>query len=287
MVKEDDTLVDKVNFIVSGGASKIHYVEKDTNKEVATHINKIGFIHADFGHMETGYLDTEKIRPGYFDERPYCDFEDWHLDIVAPAVRYDPDDINESNTEFTVYLYPAKPFTVKVNNYLDNKLYNSKTTEYQVHDKYEFVDDPQRPDEKTSELQTDKTSISLTSEYAKNPPDNGEEWDNERYRPFKETGETIYDYFVNNRKSFSESVITELVDDNDYNYIRPIYSGSVAELNLYYKSKNKPSGNNNAGNNNNNNNNGNTVLDSEDFSGLVGTMKKLLICINYPIIKWN
>ncbi|KRK97282.1 hypothetical protein [Companilactobacillus futsaii] len=167
------------------GSARIHYVLKDTKKELYTYEQKEVLQYRDFPSEETFMIEPlRKIYDapepvGYFDAYN-MDFEalaNWNpfesedddddVDFDSPIIeKYNRKEIDKDHgTEFTVYLEKAKPYTINFKVYLDNKPYFSKKVTGELHGSIPLQDEPKMPDSTVATLNKSKTAMSTINEY--------------------------------------------------------------------------------------------------------------------------
>lgn len=161
------------------GDSRVHYVQKDTGKEI--HVQDHPDAYTTDGHgpdlfevLTLTELNLEDKIIGYFDVTD-TDFE--HLADLEPLnptipeydnpvnMEFDRNSIGKDNTEYTVYLEKAKPQTVILNVYLDGKLFSTESYYGKINSDLSKKADPKLPDEKTTTLDKNLTHFSSTNEY--------------------------------------------------------------------------------------------------------------------------
>ncbi|WP_334352815.1 hypothetical protein [Companilactobacillus sp. HBUAS56257] len=293
------------------GTAKIHYVTEDTKKELFVHEQEHAFKPDAEGKNEFVITPLEEIYEapypiGYFDAYE-LDFEGLahyiplndnttEVDLDEPLIqKYNETDINK-NSEFTIYLKKAKPYTINFKVYLDNKEYVSRTIKGELNGTIPFQEEPKLPDPTVATLNKYKTAYSSTSEYLPQLGTGIQTGAALFYRIFERNFDNIGDGSTKNMLNTGIYGITgEELEENEVP-VSSMYTGRTSTIELYYESINQNDTNNNDSNSNEKPNpdensnqkpdtdNGNQSADKPGnsnlpnnkptkFNGYVGTMK--------------
>ncbi|WP_334332559.1 hypothetical protein [Companilactobacillus sp. HBUAS59544] len=293
------------------GTAKIHYVTEDTKKELFVHEQEHAFKPDAEGKNEFVITPLEEIYEapypiGYFDAYE-LDFEGLahyiplndnttEVDLDEPLIqKYNETDINK-NSEFTIYLKKAKPYTINFKVYLDNKEYVSRTIKGELNGTIPFQEEPKLPDPTVATLNKYKTAYSSTSEYLPQLGTGIQTGAALFYRIFERNFDNIGDGSTKNMLNTGIYGITgEELEENEVP-VNSMYTGRTSTIELYYESINQNDTNNNDSNSNEKPNpdensnqkpdtdNGNQSVDKPGnsnlpnnkptkFNGYVGTMK--------------
>jgi len=253
---KDSVKSDYIPYLLTSGDARVHYVLKDTGKEVHVEDHSEVYVKNDYGDeffdiMTLEELDHSDKIIGYFDAYDIdfgslADLEP--LNPIIPnlddpiRVAYDRKTIGKDNTEQTVYLEKAKPFRLTFNVYLDGKLFSSKVVDTEINGNVSEQTDPELPDKDTTTLDVNQTSFSKHNEYF---PQFGTSSSSGKY-----IHQRIFDKRhseVHSQKDMLNKAIkfaTSAFDDEADGFIPTAGAGDYNVMELHYKSNKLPTDNN-------------------------------------------
>lgn len=241
-----------IPYLLTSGDARVHYVLKDTGKEVHVEDHSEVYVKNDYGDDFFDIMTMEELEQsdkiiGYFDAYDIdldslADLEP--LNPIIPdlddplSVEYDRKTIGKDNTEHTVYLEKAKPFKVTFNVYLDGKLFSQKIVDTEINSTITKQTDPKLPDPKTTTLDVNQTSFSKHNEYF---PQFGNSSSSGKYihqRIFDERHSEVHSQknLVNKTMAFATSIFDEEFDG----FIPTTGAGDYNVMELHYKSNELP-----------------------------------------------
>lgn len=179
--------LDHLTYELVNGDANVHYVYKDTGKEIyqakhedAYNLNDNNYEEEEardfFTVSELSSLQDAPAPKGHFDAI-FIDFDNLDGD-KAPLnplnatlegepinIKFNRADLTPDTTEYTVELEPAKPMTINFIVYLDDKVYDKKIIKGDINDTIPLQDNEKLPSKEIAKLNNYKTSYSVSFEY--------------------------------------------------------------------------------------------------------------------------
>lgn len=243
---DNSTKLDHLTYILVNGDALVHYVYKDTNEEI--YAGK----HEDVFTNERASFDVELLED--FEDAPYpvghfdalkidfdaLDPQDIPLNPLNPEfheegikIDYDLNNINRTNTEYTVYLEKAKPMVIDFIVYLDDEVYDKKTYIGEVNTTIPVQTDEKLPDKSQAHLNNTKTKFTSSHDYF---PQLGVST-----MSGKAFHQTIFDREskIPREKDFLNKTIFFCTDDNTADEpvnIEPSLTGTRRKMEIFYES---------------------------------------------------